>query len=161
MLETPDFYFRLLTVESSAYNKPTIAKLLVLHDNYEAAVGVSEDNTSEEKQEVDDFLDAILSTPIMERTAQFLADQEFIPLVNFRETFHRIWFGLYSRANGALGSSGFEHIFLGELKNGVSGFHHWAYFAREELSQDLNYKGYIAQHSLGSVSTIKLYPMGN
>lgn len=33
-----------------------------------------------------------------------------------------IWFNMYSRGQGKIGSSGFEHIFLSELKNGeISG----------------------------------------
>jgi len=140
----------LLTVDPAAYLKPTVAKLIKLHDNYEAEVGVREDDTPQEQSEVKEFLDDVLSTPIMLKTAAFLAEKGFIPN-NFRETFHKIWFGIYSRAsNGAPGSSGFEHVFLGELKNGVSGFHHWAFWALEESRDDLNYKGYVAQHSLGS-----------
>lgn len=33
-----------------------------------------------------------------------------------------MWFGLYSRGKGKISSSGFEHVFVSELKNGeVSG----------------------------------------
>lgn len=34
-----------------------------------------------------------------------------------RDFLKQIWFGLYSRGKGKISSSGFEHIFVSELKN--------------------------------------------
>lgn len=140
----------LLEVDSSAYERTTLKKMIALYNNYEAPVGVREVETAEETTEINEFLDAILLTPIMEKISTFLAEKGFVPKSSFRQAFQKIWFGAYSRQNGVLGSSGFEHVFLGELKNGVSGFHNWVFFAQEELNKNLNYKGYIKQFSLGS-----------
>ena len=79
----------------------------------------------------------------------------FIPANNFRKTLLCLWFGTYSRANGVRGSSGFEHVFWGEMKNnGVSGFHHWAYWAREEQNGRLNYKRYNRINDFGAVRNL-------
>ena len=53
------------------------------------------------------------------------------------------WFGMYDRARAILGSSGFEHVFIGEIKNGaVSGFHNWFHWYMLEKAGELNYVGY-------------------
>lgn len=62
-----------------------------------------------------------------------------------------IWFTPYSRSKGKIGSSGFEHVFLGELKRGeVSGLHNWLFFLKEEQEKDINYKGYLKNIQLGN-----------
>lgn len=66
-----------------------------------------------------------------------------------------IWFTLYSRGNGKVGSCGFEHVFMNEIKNNeISGLHNWIYFSDQEKSSqhDLDYKGYIKSLRLGNVS---------
>jgi len=53
------------------------------------------------------------------------------------------WFGMYDRARTTLGSSGFEHVFIGEIKNGaVGGFHNWFHWYYLEKKGELNYLGY-------------------
>lgn len=81
----------------------------------------------------------------MIKAQKFLLDKNFISSAQaFRTALHQIWFGLYSRENRILGSSGFEHVFLGEIKeNKVSGFHNWVFFSKEESNNKVNYKGRI------------------
>ena len=71
-----------------------------------------------------------------------------------KEYYRTIWFGLYSRASGSVGSSGFEHVYLGELKNGISGFHSWHRYYWEELAGKMNYLGYINIVEYGTVICI-------
>ena len=60
---------------------------------------------------------------------------------------HKIWFDLYRR-EGSRDSSGFEHVFVGEVKDGdVSGFHNWIQFYLEEKRGNLDYRGYIKPRS--------------
>lgn len=75
-----------------------------------------------------------------------------------RELLKTIWFNLYSRGMGKIGSSGFEHVFLSEVKNGtVMGLHNWIYLFEIENAGDLNYKGWTKKIDLGNVrQTIKL-----
>lgn len=69
----------------------------------------------------------------------------------FKKFLKTIWFGLYSRAAGKQGSSGFEHVFLGERKNGISGLHNWLRYRAEEVKGTMNYLGFIRTVSLGKV----------
>jgi len=159
----------LLTVQASAYTKPTIEKLLPLHNNYVPRVSTVEVVTTQETQEETAFLDAIMPTSVMKKAEKFLVDKGFITtrrrLSNgsyrtnnraFRDAIHLIWFGLYSRENGTLGSSGFEHVFLGEIKQEkVQGFHNWVFFSKEEQNDKLNYKGKIGPYvNLGNKGKI-------
>ena len=54
---------------------------------------------------------------------------------------------MYDRAKVTLGSSGFEHTFLGECcKNGeVGGFHNWWHYQYLEKLGEINYLGYWEQ----------------
>jgi len=111
-------------------------------------VGVPEVVTPEEKAEEQAFIDAVFETPVMKAAQEFLVAKG---LPNGKANFEEIWFGLYSRSGSTLGSSGFEHIFLGEIKSGVSGFHNWVFFAQEEAASKVNYRGWMDTVDLGSV----------
>ena len=72
-----------------------------------------------------------------------------------RDLVKELWFTQYSRGNGKIGSSGFEHVFVNEVKNGtIIGLHNWLYFADEEKAGRLDYKGYLNQLDLGTVYTV-------
>lgn len=75
--------------------------------------------------------------------------------VTHKELLKTIWFGMYSRGQGKISSSGFEHVFMSEIRNGsVIGLHNWIYFSEEERQNDLDYKGWLKKIDLGNVSKI-------
>ena len=76
-----------------------------------------------------------------------------------RENIEEAWFTLYSRAGGILGSSGFEHSFIGETDgSSVGGFHSWVSFYDEEQAGNLDYKGYIEYSDFGDgVSALNIF----
>lgn len=65
----------------------------------------------------------------------------------------RLWFDFYPRnKNTSKTSSGFEHVFLSEIKKGkIMGLHNWIYFADAEKSGELNYRGWVGKSELGDV----------
>lgn len=70
----------------------------------------------------------------------------------FKDLLRTIWFNMYSRGGGKIGSSAMEHIFLAEIKDGrVSGLHNWLYFFDEEKKRSANYLGYMKKLDLGNV----------
>lgn len=65
-------------------------------------------------------------------------------MTSFRSTLWDMWFEPYERSSSnELGSSGFEHIYIGEIKGGVSGFHSWFHFAYEESRGNADYYGHL------------------
>ena len=61
----------------------------------------------------------------------------------FKQDLYDLWFGLYRRKTNN-DSSGFEHVFVGEEKEGkVMGMHNWVQLYCEERANRLDYKGYI------------------
>lgn len=131
---------RLLRVRSDAFQLPTISKLLPLFDNYIVDVNVAETVTPDELREQNEFIDAVFDTQVMRRAQTFLEEKG---LPNGRAEFEQKWFGLYSRGTGALGSSGFEHVFLGETRSStVLGLHGWLYFYYQETVGLLDYRAH-------------------
>lgn len=138
--------------------------------------------TATERQEEDEFLEKVLDTAVMRIAMNYLKEKGFYRIdaishefkmilfdcaicllvgsvgsdrtsqKNFLKT---IWFTLYSRGGGSVGSSGFEHIFMNEIKNNeISGLHNWIYFHDQENygQNNLDYKGYMKSLHLGNVS---------
>lgn len=128
----------------------------LLYNNYEQDQAVNEHVTAMERNEENDFVDALLGGAQMRQTMQFLQQKGRVTLdpKTHRDLLKTIWFSLYSRGRGKIGSSAFEHVFLTELRNGtVSGFHNWIYYSDEELAGRANYMGWLKKVDLGTVST--------
>ncbi|XP_068226631.1 uridylate-specific endoribonuclease-like [Palaemon carinicauda] len=144
----PGPYFA--NVPPEALSGLTISALIALQDNYIADVNDAEVEDPVEIEELDAFLTAIMATEVMDLTNIFLVENN-IYTGSLREKIKEIWFDFYSRGStGAAGSSGFEHSFVGEIKNGkVSGFHNWVHFYHEEQDGDMNYEGWSNYVDLG------------
>ena len=69
-------FFSLLTLSSHrALEGPTISALYGLLDNYDPSVTARESDSSQELQEQEAFLSAVVATPVMTRTEEFLTEK--------------------------------------------------------------------------------------
>ncbi|KAL7294733.1 hypothetical protein TKK_0012025 [Trichogramma kaykai] len=148
----------LLEVKPEALQIPTIQKVLAIYDNYKLDVREHEHINPAQRQEESLLIDTFLSTNVMSYAMRFLADKNFIlkDYYAYKDTLRTMWFNLYSRGEGKIGSTGFEHVFLSELKLGseVLGLHNWIYFNAEEVKKRLDYLGYIKKVDLGDKAAI-------
>jgi len=133
---------------SVIFTMPTyLAAYNLYSGNYDLDVTVAEDVTAAEILEQTAFLDAIMSTSVMQQAHQFLANQGLVSsdVVVFQQFLSDLWFTQYARyVAGVEASSGFEHVFRGEIYNGtVQGMHSWSRMYIEEQDGDMNYLGYI------------------
>uniref|UniRef100_A0A6U2B9D2 EndoU domain-containing protein n=1 Tax=Pseudictyota dubia TaxID=2749911 RepID=A0A6U2B9D2_9STRA len=147
------------SVDRAALRRPTYKAFIALLDNYEAEVGTAEVVTNAERREVNTFLRAIMQTAPMQFCHKYCRANNPNKVPSDRDGFikllHSIWFELYRRSRGGrLDSSGFEHVFVGEIKDGkVSGFHNWIYFYLEEKKGAVDYRGYIKPRSRNDAYT--------
>uniref|UniRef100_A0A3P9BLU2 Uridylate-specific endoribonuclease n=1 Tax=Maylandia zebra TaxID=106582 RepID=A0A3P9BLU2_9CICH len=128
--------------ENALFSKPTYAALLSVLDNYNRMTGQAENFSSQQLAEQDKFVRETMSnTQLGRELFAFLYNKGIYKSEeDFIQDLKMMWFGLYSRNNNQLDSSGFEHIFAGEIKGGkVSGFHNWIRFYLLEKSGKLNY----------------------
>lgn len=147
----------LLQVKPEALQIPTVQRVLSIYDNYKLDTREREHINPAQRQEESLLIDTFLSTTVMSTAMRFLADKNFLKkdYYEYKDTLRRLWFDLYSRGEGKITSSGFEHVFLTELKLGteLSGLHNWIYFNAEELKKRLDYLGYVKKLDLGDVSS--------
>lgn len=124
-----------------------------LYNNYEIQSNVNEVITPNERIEENDFVDTIMATSVMRHAMQFLQNKGIVtpdPKTH-RDLVKTIWFNMYSRGQGRIGSSAFEHIFLSEIKNNtIMGLHNWVYFYDQEKAGKVDYKGYLKKADLGN-----------
>ncbi|XP_077296559.1 uncharacterized protein LOC143918471 [Arctopsyche grandis] len=147
----------LFTIDSAVWNIPTISAMRTLLDNYEQDTTVNEHVTAMEKNEENVFLDAVMATSVMRHLMTFLKEKGIVTPdpKQQRDLLKQTWFNMYSRGGGKIGSSGFEHIFLSEIKNNeISGLHNWLYFHTLENARQVNYLGYLKKVDISNKGNI-------
>ena len=158
---TDDASEPLLKVNAEAYQIPTVQRVISIYDNYKPDTNVNEQISPLQRQEESLLADTFLSTNVMSAAMRFLADKGKIrkDYYEYKDTLRKIWFNLFSRGQGKIGSSGFEHVFMAELKNTptgteVVGLHNWIYYSKEESSGRIDYNGYLKKVDLGDKASI-------
>lgn len=149
---------KLLSVdEDKLYQVATVEKMRALFNNYELDTTVNEHSTALEKNEENDFIDEMLKTNVMRTLMTYLQTKNVVtsdPRTH-KELLKTIWFTMYSRGQGRIGSSGFEHVFLAENKNStVIGLHNWVYMYEMEKAGHVDYKGWIKKIDLGAKGSV-------
>ncbi|VDM39756.1 unnamed protein product [Toxocara canis] len=92
------------------------------------------------------FFDTYTNTTVFQLAFNYLKETNYIvDWASLKRKLWTYWFGTYTRCKGPAGSSGFEHVFIGEWKaTKVDGQHCWVYFYRLEKEHKVNYYGYIS-----------------
>ncbi|XP_041438509.1 poly(U)-specific endoribonuclease-A isoform X2 [Xenopus laevis] len=130
-------------VNEKLFTRPTYAAFIALLDNYDRKTGIDETYCDAEIKEQEHFLQEIMKTKLLKELYSFFQSKGLYKTEKeFVKDLQQMWFGLYSRSTGA-DSSGFEHVFVGEVKKGiVSGFHSWIRFYMLEKKGLLDYYSY-------------------
>lgn len=136
--------------------KKTFKTFYALLDNYIMQTGEQEVVTKAEVTENRVFIDSIMETAIMQEAYEFLKQHGKVKgsMRDFKHQLYDIWFKLYRRTKGDrdFDSSGFEHVFVGEVKDTadgqddeVTGFHNWLQIYLQEKKGVLDYMGYYSR----------------
>ncbi|CAG0893665.1 unnamed protein product [Cyprideis torosa] len=138
--------FTPLFTKHPPFIKGTWPYFMNLLDNYEPDVQISENPWSGAEQELKEFVEQLWITKPIILAKDFLIQNEFVQNQDeFQEKFKTIWFERYKRCSrdcALRSSSGFEHVFLGEIKSqNPIGFHGWAYFSEKEKDRQIDYQG--------------------
>ncbi|CDW60386.1 Poly(U) specific endoribonuclease [Trichuris trichiura] len=133
-------------VNESLLNGPTYKALADVLTIFREDVHETEHWSEEQLKKIDHFLELMMSTNPFKIAWEFIRSRDLAPRdsEHMKSLLFTIWFGLYSRAEHSLGSSGFEHVFAGEKRDSiVEGQHFWVRFYQLEKAGKINYKGYI------------------
>jgi len=140
-------------VDPSVLELPIYKALAKLYDNYNNDPSLVEDHTEEEQMEENEFINEVLASAVMNTTYNFLFEKGAFTGTweDWGRHLYDTWFGMYDRAKTILGSSGFEHVFIGECCKGgeVGGFHNWYHYYMLEAAGLIDYRGYMEYVSLG------------
>lgn len=72
-----------------------------------------------------------------------------MPILFFVAIINNYYAVPHYRTRGVLDSSGFEHVFVGETRDGkILGFHNWIQFYLQEKVGNVDYQGYIRHNKV-------------
>ncbi|RIA83614.1 Endoribonuclease XendoU [Glomus cerebriforme] len=132
-------------VDGKVGKLPTYQFFYHLLDNYIPQTGIPEEVDNHELKENQAFIKACLQTSPMIYTYNYLkAKNKFTGnLAEFEKQLLKIWFDLYKR-EGTDDSSAFEHVFIGEVRDGeAKAFHNWVTFYFYEKAGKIDYEGVV------------------
>uniref|UniRef100_A0A0N4Z7P0 Endoribonuclease n=1 Tax=Parastrongyloides trichosuri TaxID=131310 RepID=A0A0N4Z7P0_PARTI len=140
-------------VNENLFNRPVYSKLI---DVYNANVFTPEVCTAEseisgtKKELLDAVTKEFVNTTVFKLAFDYLVKTGKVSgtIDDWYPTLFQLWFGTYSRCHGALGSSGWEHVFSGEWKGSeIDGQHDWTRYYLIEKAGNINYHGYDSHDS--------------
>lgn len=133
-------------ISDDVWTRPTYGLFKRLLDNYTAETGVPEVVSQEERAEEDHFLAAVCDTDCIQFVHRWLLENTHMKcetMDDFSQLLKDVWFYHYSR-DGSRDSSGFEHVFCGEIDDGkVKGMHNFVQVLLEEQRGNFDYQGYL------------------
>jgi hypothetical protein len=110
-----------------------------LFNNYTLDQTKEENDTPEEEEEVQKYLEVIHKCPPMQVAREFVAEQtgKKISEDQWWAIIERLWFERFNQGNNK-DLSGFEHVVIGEQKQGkLGGYHAWyKYYLDERFRRD-------------------------
>lgn len=141
--------FEYVNPDHAFWRARTTTTFIALLDNYEREVGRAERQTAQEKREESEFLAALLATPVMRFAYEWLRThgkddraRKMRTPSDFQHLIFDLWLAPYRRVRDN-DSSGFEHVFVGEERDGqITGLHNWIQYYLEEKKGKINYLGW-------------------
>ncbi|CAI2172956.1 14739_t:CDS:2 [Funneliformis geosporum] len=141
---TPEHLFKFVSNKPS--KMPTFQLFYHLLDNYIPETGIPEEVDTHELSENQAFIKACLQTAPMIYTYNYLkAKGKFHGTeADFEKELDTLWFKLYRREGRGQDSSAFEHVFVGEIRNGeAKAFHNWITLYFYEKAGKIDYEGFV------------------
>ncbi|CAG8681935.1 1163_t:CDS:2 [Funneliformis caledonium] len=141
---TRDHLFKFVSNKPS--KMPTFQLFYHLLDNYIPETGIPEEVDTHELSENQAFLKACLQTAPMIYTLNYLKAKGLFQGTEaaFEKALDKIWFKLYRREGVGKDSSAFEHVFVGEVRNGeAKAFHNWITLYFYEKTGKIDYEGFV------------------
>jgi len=144
-----------------ALTADTYATFLKLRPHFNPNANVDDSPKGADWDLINAFVNATMQTTVMKTLEAFAAQHRLLKgNVSLQQQMTTMWFGTYSRAanHQTPGSSGFEHVFMGELPAGgdVGGFHNWLSYYMEETAGRANYLGYKEETDMGTKAVVNL-----
>uniref|UniRef100_A0A0K0F3R5 Endoribonuclease n=1 Tax=Strongyloides venezuelensis TaxID=75913 RepID=A0A0K0F3R5_STRVS len=139
-------------VNEDLFKKPVYKALIDMYDNLIFRPPVCKDDLEIEgkkKMLIYNFLNIYTNTTVFKMGYKYLVESRLIPddWNLFYNKLYVFWFGTYTRCHGALGSSGWEHVFSGEWKGDeIDGHHNWIRYYLLQKEGRINYYGHMGHN---------------